>query len=349
MEFGFHVPIAGGLQTAPEAARARGCASLQIFPSTPRGWKPSPRGAEEIAAFRAARTACGVRYAFLHAIYLLNLASPDELLRQRSIDGCCESLSLGDAIGADGVVVHLGSATDAATGAGLARLIESLRTILTRTTGSTPLLLENSAGGGNALGNSLAQLGEIVEGVGAGPARVGLCLDTCHAFAAGVDLTDAATREAWLTEVEMRGLLPRVRLLHLNDSAGPVNSRRDNHAGIGDGQIGAAALGALIRDPRLSHLPAILETPGRDIDADLRNLARVRALAAGATWPELPYAAPDTGATVVPPSTASRTPHASGRAPARTSRGKSPAVPSSSPLDVPAVASARRSTRSTLR
>ena len=164
---------------------------------------------------------------------------------------------------------------------GLAPLpIESLKEVLARCDGPTPLVLENSAGGGNALGNSLAQLAEIVDGVGASPERLGLCLDTCHAFAAGVDLTDAAIREAWLTEAAARGLLPRVRLLHLNDSDGPVGCRRDNHAGIGDGQIGAAALGALIRDPRLADLPAILETPGRDIAADLVNLARVRALAA---------------------------------------------------------------------
>lgn len=280
MEFGFHVPIAGGLQTAPEAARQRGCASLQLFPSTPRGWKSSPRSPEELAAFREARAACGVRYVFIHAIYLLNMASPDDALRARSIDGCRESLALGDAIGADGVVVHLGSATDAATGAGLSRLVASLREVLVRHHGPTPLVLENSAGGGNNLGNSLPQLAEIVEGVGAPPERIGLCLDTCHAFAAGVDLTDATVREAWLTETAALGLLPRVRVLHLNDSDGPVGCRRDNHAGIGDGQIGADALGALIRDPRLADLPAILETPGRDIAADLVNLERVRALAA---------------------------------------------------------------------
>ncbi len=280
MHFGFHVPIAGGLQVAPEAARQRGCTALQIFPSTPRGWKPSPRSEDEVAAFRAARDTCGITHVFLHAIYLLNLASPDDALRARSIDGCVDSLVLGDRIGADGVVVHLGSATDAATDAGVARLVESLRTVLGRHAGATPLLLENSAGGGNNLGNSLEQLGAIVDGLGAPPERVGVCLDTCHAFAAGVDLREAATRESWLADATSRGLLARVRLLHLNDSDGPVGCRRDNHAGIGDGQIGADALGALIRDPRLSDLPAILETPGRDIAADLVNLERVRALAA---------------------------------------------------------------------
>jgi deoxyribonuclease-4 len=277
MDFGFHVPIAGGLYRACTAARERRCRTLQLFPGSPRGWDARPRTDEEIAAFREARQAQGIRQVFIHAIYLLNLASSNDDLRERSIQSLCETMALAHAIGAEGVVTHLGSAGTGDVAEAIASLIASLRAVLRVAPPGVQLLLENSAGGGGCLGGPWEQLALILDGVN-WDHRVGLCIDTCHTFAWGIDLRHESTRETWLDRLEALGLLQRVRLLHLNDSSGELGSRVDRHAGIGDGHIGRDGLAGIVRNARLAHLPAVLETPGRDAAADRRNLRRAQRL-----------------------------------------------------------------------
>lgn len=277
---GAHVSVAGGLWRAPERADRIGARAIQIFTRGPQRWRHPPLDDEEVEAFRRARAESGVRFVAAHDSYLINLASPDRRLRRRSVAAFRAELERCVRLGLECLVTHPGNATDGRRAAGLRRNAVALAEALSRTPGPTRVLLETTAGSGTALGWQFEELAALVEAVPEPERqRLGVCLDTCHVFAAGYDL--GSTPGEVLDELHRTVGLERLRLLHFNDSRGTLGSRVDRHAHIGQGRLGEGAFAALLRDARVRDVPGVLETPknGDAEKSDRRNLATLRRLA----------------------------------------------------------------------
>lgn len=275
---GAHMSIAGGLHRAVERAVALGCTALQIFTRNASQWQAKPLAEAEVARFRAAWRDSGIGPIAVHDSYLINLASPDPALRQRSIRAFGEELDRCHRLGTGALVMHPGAHLGTGVEAGLERLCDSFRHIAATAPPAVEILLENTAGQGTGLGADFAQLGEVMARVP--ELQFGLCLDTCHAFAAGYDLSGEAGYAALMAEIDRCLGLDRLRLIHVNDSKKPLGSRVDRHEHPGRGAIGLAAFRRLMRDPRLGAVPKILETPkGEDDVWDRRNLRLLRRLA----------------------------------------------------------------------
>ena len=275
---GAHVFVAGGLSAAglPYAERI-GAEALQVFVSNPRGWKPSPGDAAADETFRAS---CSDRKlpVFVHAPYLCNFGSPTEATREKTAAAVQHSLGRGRRIGARGVVVHAGSAVDAGQrDVALKAMHDLVLPILDGLGDDDPwLLVEPTAGGGQPLAATVDDLEPLFEALEHHP-RLGVCLDTCHAFAAGHDLAaPGETRKMLnrLVRVVGRG---RLRLIHANDSKDPLGSGRDRHTNIGAGRIGVEPFAELFRHPAARGVPVVVETPG-DVETHRRDLATLRAL-----------------------------------------------------------------------
>lgn len=283
---GCHLSIAGGLERVFDAAEELGMTAVQIFSHNARSWQMPPLPRAAVEGFRARWQVSSVRYVTIHTIYLINLASPDPGLRERSIAAVAAELERAAELGIPEVSTHIGAHMGEGVEVGLERAGEALRVILSRTDHlPVRLLLENTAGGGTTLGGQLEELHQLIERASAGPERLGVCFDTCHAFAAGYDLSTPAGVERTLAELDRTVGLERLRLVHLNDSRYGLGSRKDRHEHIGRGKIGLAGFQAIVNHPKLRELPFILETPkmlheeGKlDSEADRLNLARVRAL-----------------------------------------------------------------------
>jgi deoxyribonuclease-4 len=258
---GAHVSSSGGIFTAIDRIEAIGGNAVQLFTQSPRMWRPTRHDPAALDRFRERRTEAGVGYVLCHALYLINLASPDEDLYEKSVEALMNTMAVARAIEGD-VVFHVGSHQGAGFEAGLERVAPALERALEHTSETTWLLLENSAGAGGTIGRSVDELAAIVHRLDRHP-RLGLCLDSCHLWVSGVDVTDAATVDALLAEVDEGIGLDRLRALHVNDAAAPLGSNRDRHANIGDGLIGEG-LEVLLGQQRLQGLPAVLETPGPD-------------------------------------------------------------------------------------
>lgn len=256
-------------------ARARGCNALQMFTSSPSQWRRLPLDPAEAKEFAQGLLRADLQPHFLHAIYLLNLASQDRVLRSKSVRHLGEELRRAELLGAAGVVFHLGSVgAQGRIGPGVVRLVKSLREAREIAGNAVPMLLENGAGAGRTLGGEIAQLGEILETAeGAEPMRV--CLDTAHAFAAGWPLHTEEGLEGSLGEMEAVFGLRRLALLHLNDSLYGFGAHRDRHWHLGKGKIGRAALARIVNHAKLRHLPLIMETPGTEED-DWNNMKALR-------------------------------------------------------------------------
>lgn len=278
MQFGGHVSSSGGISTAIDRAEELGMDSLQCFTQSPRMWRPTAHTPEALARFRERRREAGIQDVVCHALYLINLASPDPELHAKSVRALVTTVEVATAIEADGVVLHVGSHLGQGLDAAMPRILPALREALDRCAdGPTWVLLENSAGAGGTIGRSLDELAAIHEALGA-PDRLGLCLDSCHLWVSGTDVTDPAVVDALVADVDARFGLDRLRCLHVNDAQTALGSNRDRHANVGEGQLGEG-LGAFLAHPRLQHLPALLETPGSDghgPDAD--ELRKVREL-----------------------------------------------------------------------
>lgn len=278
MYFGGH--CGGGVKGALDHAERIGADGVQLFAQSPRAWRFPEHAEEDLTRFRARRAELGLRYVAIHALYLVNLASPDDELYAKSVETMLKTVRTACALEADAVVVHVGSHLGAGLEAGLARAVPALRRVLEECADTTWLLLENSAGAGGTIGRSVAELGTLFDAVGHHE-RLGVCLDTCHLFVSGVDVRDDAALDATLAEVDGVFGLERLRCLHVNDAAAPLGSNRDRHANIGEGELGAG-LAAFLRHPRLQGLPALLEVPGPDNRGpDAEQLRRARALHAG--------------------------------------------------------------------
>ena len=239
-----------------------GADSVQIFTQSPRMWRPTNHPPENIERFKERRAEAGIDGVLCHALYLINLASPKEDMYEKSVAALANTVDVGVAIEADGVVFHIGSHLGTGMDAGLARVVEGMKPVLERCTDTTWLLMENSAGTGATIGRSIEELAEIFDRLGGHP-RLGVCLDSCHLYASGYDVTDEAALDAVLDEVDRSIGLDRLRALHVNDSETPLGSNRDRHANIGDGLMGRK-LGVFLRHRRLQGLPAVLEVPGED-------------------------------------------------------------------------------------
>ncbi len=262
MLIGAHVSTAGGLDKAIERGAERGCESIQIFNQSPRMWRPTKYGEEDFAAFGEAMAAASVEAVVIHAVYLINCASKDRELRAKSQASLAHALRTGDAIGAAGVVLHPGAQKGEPLGPSIKRAAKTIAAAL-KDSDRCPLLLEQTAGHKGLLGRDFDQTAELIEGAGGG-ARLGLCLDSCHMFVQGYDITDAAHLAAVLDEADAKVGLDRLGCVHVNDAAAPLGSCRDRHANIGKGEMGKRGLAAFLSEPRFEGLPATLETPGPD-------------------------------------------------------------------------------------
>lgn len=260
MLIGAHVSTAGGLANAIARGEERGCESIQIFNQSPRMWRPTRYGEEDFAAFREAMDASSVRAVVIHAVYLINCATKEMELRAKSLSSLTHALRIGDAIGASGVVLHPGAQKGEPLGPSIKRASKTIAAAL-EDSESCPLLLEQTAGHKGLLGRDFDETAELIEGAGGGK-RLGLCLDSCHLFVQGYDITDEAHLGAVLDEADAKVGLERLRCVHVNDAAVPLGSCRDRHANIGKGEMGKRGLAAFLSEPRFDGLPATLETPG---------------------------------------------------------------------------------------
>jgi deoxyribonuclease IV len=278
MRFGGHVSIAGGLERAVERATAITADCIQIFVAAPQQWREAKHSDESIAKLATACTLFNIRPILLHAQYLINLASPEAFLRNRSADALVSQLTWADRLGAIGVCFHVGSSTTDPFEIGMNHAAESLADILERAPGNAPLLLETTAGAGKTVGSRFENLGELIRRVDRSP-RLQVCLDTCHIFAAGYPCVTTEELDQTLAEFDRAIGLDRLTALHLNDSKDPFGSHRDRHENIGDGQIGLPGFRAVVNHPLLAGLPAFLEVPGYDGEGpDAENLQRLRNL-----------------------------------------------------------------------
>ncbi|MFL6194643.1 MAG: deoxyribonuclease IV [Thermoanaerobaculia bacterium] len=279
---GAHVSVAGGLTTSIERATELGCTAIQVFVKNASQWRGKELLDEDAAAFRAAHAASEVGPLVAHASYLINLCGTNPELLERSREALADELARCGRLGIGGLVVHPGAHLGEGEERGVDCVAASLDAILEATRGiSTRVLLENTAGQGSCLGYRLEHLAAIRERV-AEPARVGICLDTCHAFAAGYALHEEAGYQEMMAEIEERIGLDALGCIHLNDSLRPFNSRRDRHAHIGEGEIGLDAFARVLQDPRLQNVPMVVETePGDRMEGHRRDLKTLRALAAG--------------------------------------------------------------------
>jgi deoxyribonuclease-4 len=262
MRIGAHVSVAGGIHTAIDRAEQMGAESVQVFTQSPRTWRPTNHDPANFERFRERRAEVGIDGVLCHALYLCNLAAPDDEIYAKSVAALRNTMEVACAIGADGVVFHVGSHLGSGFEAGLARVLPAMEQVLELCSETTWLLMENSAGAGGTIGRSIEELATLYERLDRHP-RLGVCLDSCHLYVSGVDVTDPAALDACLDELDGAIGLERLRALHVNDSATALGSNRDRHANILEGVLGEK-LGVFLANPRLQDLPALLEVAGPD-------------------------------------------------------------------------------------
>ena len=281
MLIGVHVSSGGGLAKAHARGVERGCDAIQIFNQSPRMWRPTRYSEEDFAEFRELMADGPIRSVLIHAVYLINCASKEPDVREKSLASLIHALRLGAGIGADGVVFHPGAQKGEPLDESLERVGEALRHVLAETEGCR-LLLENTAGAGGTLGRSFAELHDLIDR-GGGDERLGVCLDSCHLLASGFDIRTAEGLTEVIDECVATVGLERVGCLHVNDSKVPLGGNRDRHARLGEGELGPEGCAAFLSEPRFEGLPALFEgaaaAPERE-DVDRARELRERGLAA---------------------------------------------------------------------
>ena len=279
MQLGAHESIAGGLYKAFERAQAATCDAVQIFVKSNRSWAVNPLTQDEIAQFKTKAEETGIAPVVAHTSYLLNLGTPDELLWEKSRNMLITELERCEALGVPWLVLHPGAHVGSGEAAGIAQVAQGLGEVHAATSGfSAQILLETTAGQGSSLGHTFEQLARIIALTPQGE-RLGVCLDTCHIFAAGYELRTADGYAATMAAFDRALGLERLKALHLNDSKGELGCRKDRHEHIGKGHIGLEGFRNVMNDPRLAGLPGLLETPkGDDLQEDRENLAVLRSL-----------------------------------------------------------------------
>jgi deoxyribonuclease IV len=275
MFFGAHVSAAGGISKAIDRIEAVGGHAVQVFTQSPRKWQPTNHAPEELERFRERRRQARVRFVSCHALYLTNLASRDADVRTKSFAALCATMETARGIGADAVVIHVGSHLGYGFDDAVRVVTPALRDLLELTTDELWLCLENTAGAGGTIGRSVAELAVLCDALDGHP-RLGICLDSCHWWASGVDVADPSELDAALDDLHARIGLERLRLLHVNDAQIALGSNRDRHERVGDGLIGDG-LATFLSHPAFESLPAIVET-WEDKGPKTEDLDRMRAL-----------------------------------------------------------------------
>ena len=267
----------GGIDTAIDRIVAVGGDCVQVFTQSPRMWRPTNHKPEAIQAFHDKRAEHGIGGVVCHALYLCNLAAPDDEIYGKSVQTMRNTVDAACAIGADGVIFHVGSHLGAGFESGLERTCAALAQILERCEGDTWLLMENSAGAGGTIGRSLEELETLMDRLDRHP-RLGICLDSCHLYVSGYDVTDPKAVDALVQQLDRGMGIDRLRALHVNDSAAPLGSNRDRHANVLEGEMGEG-LGAFLAHPAFQHLSAYLEVPGKDKQGpDAEEIQKLRDL-----------------------------------------------------------------------
>jgi deoxyribonuclease-4 len=279
MLVGAHVSPAGGPAKAVERGTDLACRAIQIFNQNPRAWKPTTYSKDQVEAFHEAMKDSRVEALVIHAVYLLNPASEDREIRDKSVASLTASLQAGDALGAVAVVLHPGSAKEGEVGPALKRAAKAIKEALAESD-KCALHLEDTAGAGGTLGRSFEELATLIDSAGGGK-RLGACLDSCHLLASGYDVRSAEALSGVLDDFDRVVGLDRLGSLHVNDSMTGLGSNRDRHANLGDGEIGPEGMAAFLSEPRFEGLPCIFEGPGasgKAIDpVDMANAWRLRA------------------------------------------------------------------------
>jgi deoxyribonuclease-4 len=282
VQLGAHVSTSGGIHTAIDRIEAIGGDCVQIFTQSPRTWRPTNHDPANFERFKERRAEAGTGGVLCHAVYLINLASPNDELYEKSVAALENTMEVACAIEADGVVFHVGSHQGAGFGVGLERAVPALRRALERCSETTWLLIENTAGAGDTIGRSIEELAALYGALDAHE-RLGICLDSCHLYASGYDVTTRKELDRVVAEVDEQIGLDRLRALHVNDSKTPLGSNRDRHDNIGEGLLGEE-LGVFLSHPKLQRLPAYLEVPGTDGHGpDAEQVRKLKELHARAT------------------------------------------------------------------
>ena len=277
MLFGAHVSSAGGIDAAIDRIEKIGGDCVQVFTQSPRMWRQTNHKPEAVERFKLRRAEAGIGGVVCHALYLCNLATANDEIYEKSVLAIGNTMEVACAIGADGAVFHVGSHLGSGFEAGLERVLPALEVLLELCSDETWLLMENSAGAGGTIGRSIEELATIHERMGRHP-RLGICLDSCHLYVSGVDVTDPAVVDGLVREIETTVGLDRLRALHVNDAAAPLGSNRDRHANVLEGELGEG-LGAFLAHPSFQELPVYLEVPGQDKKGpDADELTKLREL-----------------------------------------------------------------------
>jgi len=279
LDFGTHASAAGGVDKALQRAVDVSATSCQIFSKNERQWRAKPLDPAVVERFHEERERTGITQMISHASYLINLASPKDDLIEKSVGGFSDELERAHTLGLQGVVLHPGAHTGSGVDTGIAKIAQSLNRIHDDLPHITSLtLLETTAGQGTALGRSFEEIAAIIDQVEAKD-RVGVCLDTCHIFAAGYDIRTSDGYQEVMNAFDRIIGIDKLRAIHLNDSKMPFASNKDRHEHIGKGEIGVEGFRALVNDTRLSGIPGVLETEkDADGDYDRKNLALLRSL-----------------------------------------------------------------------
>lgn len=286
MRIGRHMPTHSKAAKAARTAREIGCEAIQIFASNPTGWRATVGRPEDVEAFAKAARELELHPVAIHAPYLINLASPEDEIWQKSMALLHWTLQRGALLGAEYVIFHTGSHRGTGVEVGIARIVEAIRRILPETPPEVRLLLENDVGAGNSLGGNFEQLAAILNQLPEEEPRPGICLDTAHLWGAGYDLSNAASAQQILTHFDETVGLSKLKVIHLNDTQVALGSHRDVHARLGEGIIGEDGLRALLGNPGIEHVAVLLETPIKtneqdkeDWEADKQQLERAKMLA----------------------------------------------------------------------
>ena len=290
MRFGAHVSSSGGISNAIDRGQALGCDSIQVFTHNPRTWKPINHKPEEITAFREKAAAAGIGPMVSHGLYLMNLGALDKEVAtgppakgitrniyRASVESLTQHLQIGEELGLDGVVLHVGSSKGSTTDEAIARIGAGIAEALDAVPGTCSIYLENTAGAGDTIGRTFEQLRAVADAAGH-PDRVGFCLDTQHMFASGFPIHEEGGIDTVLASFDDIVGLDKLKCLHLNDSKTELGSNRDRHENIGDGLIGDVGFRRILGHPALQDLPVILEVPGSGDGPDEANMAHVRLL-----------------------------------------------------------------------
>jgi deoxyribonuclease IV len=285
MKIGAHVSTAGGIVTGIGRGEEIACDAIQIFTQSPRMWRPTNYSDESLDGYAAVEEASQIDGTYCHATYLINLATGNEELAAKSFDCLVNNLLVGTRIACKGVVLHVGSHLGAGFEAVVAQIARAFEKALAEVEESLQrpscrLLIENAAGTGGTVGRSFEEIAALIDATN-GDARLGVCVDTQHLFASGISYSTRAEADAVVSSFDSTIGLERLGCLHLNDSKVPLGSNRDRHENLGDGEVGATALGWLLSHPALQAIPALLEVPGDGDGPRSSDVVSAREILAG--------------------------------------------------------------------